>query len=60
MDKRQKEIHDWFDNNYRLRGISYLRPPEAYHVYYQLLNPPKNSRWLDVACGPGLLLGVVD
>ena len=59
MDKRQKEIHDWFDKNYKLRGFSYLRPTEAYHVYYHLLKPKEGSKWLDVACGPGLLLKVV-
>jgi ubiquinone/menaquinone biosynthesis C-methylase UbiE len=59
MSKQQKEIHDWFDKNYKLRGFSYLRPAEAYHVYYHLLQPNKGSQWLDVACGPGLLLGVV-
>ena len=59
MDKQQKEIHDWFDKNYKLRGFSYLRPTEAYHVYHHLLQPEKGSNWLDVACGPGLLLGVV-
>lgn len=59
MDKRQKEIHDWFDKNYKLRGFSYLRPSEAYHIYFHLMQPKKDSKWLDVACGPGLLLGVV-
>lgn len=59
MNIQQKEIHDWFDRNYKLRGFSYLRPAEAYHVYFQLLKPKKGSNWLDVACGPGLLLGVV-
>ena len=59
MNTRQQEIHDWFDKNYKLRGLSYLRPSEAYHVYYHLLKPKEGSKWLDVACGPGLLLGVI-
>ena len=59
IDKKQQEIRDWFDKNYRLRGYSYLRPPEAYHVYYELIKPVEHSQWLDVACGPGLLLGVL-
>jgi len=59
MDKQQREIHDWFDKNYKLRGFSYLRPSEAYHIYHHLVQPKKDSKWLDVACGPGLLLGVV-
>jgi 2-polyprenyl-3-methyl-5-hydroxy-6-metoxy-1,4-benzoquinol methylase len=59
MDKQQKEIRDWFDKNYKLRGFSYLRPSEAYHIYHHLLQPKEGNRWLDVACGPGLLLEVV-
>ena len=59
MNIRQKEIRDWFDRNYKLRGFSYLRPSEAYHIYHRLLQPSEGSKWLDVACGPGLLLGVV-
>jgi len=59
MSNQQKEIHDWFDKNYKLRGFSYLRPSEAYIVYQSLMQPKEGSKWLDVACGPGLLLGVV-
>lgn len=59
MDKHQKEIKDWFDKNYRLRGFSYLRPSEAYHIYHHLIQPNVGGKWLDVACGPGLLLEVV-
>lgn len=52
----QLRVRDWFDAVYRDRGLGYLRPPEAYPVFLQLLEAQPGERLLDVACGPGLLL----
>lgn len=52
----QAQVRDWFDAVYRDRGLAYLRPPEAYPIFVQLLGGCPGERLLDVACGPGLLL----
>jgi cyclopropane fatty-acyl-phospholipid synthase-like methyltransferase len=46
----------WFDDTYRRRGLSYLRPASAYPIYLQLLHADAGHTLLDVGCGPGLLL----
>jgi ubiquinone/menaquinone biosynthesis C-methylase UbiE len=55
---KQKEIRSWFDNTYKRRGLFYLRPKQAYHIYPKLLGVRPGMSILDVACGPGLLLSV--
>jgi SAM-dependent methyltransferase len=52
----QSQVLDWFDGVYRERGLAYLRPPQAYPIFLQLLQARPGERILDVACGPGLLL----
>ena len=52
----QAQIRDWFDAVYQTRGLGYLRPPEAYPIFLQLLGARAGQRLLDVACGPGLML----
>ena len=52
----QAQVRDWFDDVYRERGLDYLRPPEAYPIFLQLLDARPGERLLDIACGPGLLL----
>ena len=52
----QADIKVWFDNIYIKRGYGYLRPQEAYNIFLTLLDPKKDSKHLDVACGLGLLL----
>ena len=59
MISEQEKIAHWFDDVYRQRGFRYLRPPEAYEIFGRLINPKADSRILDVACGPGLLLGIL-
>jgi len=54
---RQFSIKSWFDQTYRDRGMSYLRPAEAYPIFLQMLDAEPGQRLLDVGCGPGLLLG---
>ena len=52
----QAQVREWFDGVYETRGLGYLRPPEAYPIFLQLLGASADRRLLDVACGPGLLL----
>jgi SAM-dependent methyltransferase len=52
----QQTIVDWFDAVYRRKGSGYLRPPEAYLVFLELLRASPQDTLLDVACGPGVLL----
>lgn len=52
----QREVREWFDEVYATRGLAYLRPPEAYPIFLQLLGARPGERLLDIACGPGLLL----
>jgi ubiquinone/menaquinone biosynthesis C-methylase UbiE len=52
----QENVQRWFDSIYQTQGLSYLRPPEAYPVFLQLLGVESGQSILDVACGPGLLL----
>ena len=56
LDDRQREVREWFDDVYATRGLAYLRPPEAYPIFLQLLGARAGQRVLDIACGPGLLL----
>lgn len=51
-----RAVRAWFDTTYATRGLRYLRPPEAYPIYLQLLAAQPGERLLDVGCGPGLLL----
>jgi len=55
-EDRQQEVREWFDEVYATRGLAYLRPPEAYPIFVQLLGAQPGQRLLDIACGPGLLL----
>lgn len=52
----QSQVREWFDGVYETRGLDYLRPPEAYPIFLQLLRTHPGQRLLDIACGPGLLL----
>jgi SAM-dependent methyltransferase len=52
----QEQVQRWFDSIYQTQGLDYLRPPEAYTVFLQLLGVEPGKALLDVACGPGLLL----
>ena len=53
---RQKEIADWFNRTYSLRGEMYLRPVKAYYIFLELLKVKSKESILDVACGLGRLL----
>jgi SAM-dependent methyltransferase len=53
---RQREIAGWFDGIYAERDERYLRPVEAYEVFFELLAAQRDEQVLDIACGPGLLL----
>ncbi len=57
---RQLEIKNWFDNVYQTKEFKYLRPIEAYEIFGTLLSPFKGQKHLDVACGLGLLLKVLN
>jgi SAM-dependent methyltransferase len=60
VTKQQEQIKSWFDNVYKTKGFSYLRPLEAYKIFVAILNPKPNTRHLDVACGLGLMLKALD
>lgn len=55
---KQQTIADWFDQTYRLKGNSYLRPKQAYYIFLRMLGVNKGQKILDVACGLGRLLEV--
>lgn len=52
----EEPIRNWFDRTYRTRGVRYLRPVRAYHVFLEILQARSGEHLLDVACGPGHLL----
>ncbi|MEM6800543.1 MAG: class I SAM-dependent methyltransferase [Bacteroidota bacterium] len=54
----QKSVKDWFNKTYQNRGLSYLRPKEAYYIFLEILKATPGSKILDIACGPGQLLKV--
>lgn len=56
MNIQQNDIQFEFDKIYRTKGFKYLRPKEAYEIFVKLLSPENGEKFLDVACGPGLLL----
>ncbi len=49
-------IAGWFDRTYREKGLRYLRPLAAYRHFPALLGLEPGHRYLDIGCGPGLLL----
>jgi len=52
----QKDVVAWFDAIYQRKGARYLRPAWAYLIFPNLLETRQSDRFLDVACGTGLLL----
>lgn len=56
MRSVQNDITVAFDELYKTKGFRYLRPREAYEIFTGILSPAKGEKFLDVACGPGLLL----
>ena len=56
MKFEQNDIALAFDEIYKNKGFNYLRPPDAYRIFVNLLSPTKGEKLLDVACGPGILL----
>lgn len=59
MIEKQLEIKKWFDKTYSKWGFMYLRPLEAYEIFTSIIDPEKDSKHLDIACGLGLLLKAV-
>ena len=53
---KQNKIKDWFDETYKEKGFSYLRPPRAYKAFINILKLKSGNSVLDVGCGPGLFL----
>lgn len=60
VNREQEQIKTWFDNIYKTRGLRYLRPLRAYEIFVTILNPKPKSKHLDVACGLGLMLKVLE
>ncbi|MEL6255409.1 MAG: methyltransferase domain-containing protein [Bacteroidota bacterium] len=54
----QQSVREWFNKTYQNRGLSYLRPQEAYYVFLEILKAKAGASILDVACGPGQLLKI--
>jgi ubiquinone/menaquinone biosynthesis C-methylase UbiE len=52
----QETVRRWFDETYATRGLSYLRPAEAYPIFLHLMGARRGETLLDIACGAGLLL----
>lgn len=52
----QQAIKNWFDDIYRKRKFSYLRPQSAYEIFTTLLEVESGKKHLDVACGLGLMM----
>ena len=59
MMDEQEEIKDWFNKTYQKRGERYLRPQLAYRMFLPLVNSD-SKRALDIGCGPGLLLQLLE
>ncbi len=56
MRSVQNDIQNAFDELYKSKGFKYLRPREAYEIFTGIFSPREGEKFLDVACGPGLLL----
>ena len=56
MTITQDQIKTWFDETYRRRKFSYLRPRKAYEIFATLLDVKPKKKHLDVACGLGLMM----
>jgi len=56
----QEDVKQWFDQVYQKKGYEYLRPQDAYKIFVTILNPHKEGKHLDVACGLGLLLKAME
>ncbi|GLR71317.1 class I SAM-dependent methyltransferase [Agaribacter marinus] len=56
----QEDIKGWFNNIYKTKGFDYLRPLKAYRIFLRHLNAQSGQRFLDVACGLGLMLKNAD
>ncbi|MFT5195659.1 MAG: SAM-dependent methyltransferase [Candidatus Promineifilaceae bacterium] len=54
--EEQTTIKNWFNQTYQTKGFGYLRPLEAYGIYRRLLELQPGDSFLDVACGPGLMV----
>ncbi|MFQ6082615.1 MAG: class I SAM-dependent methyltransferase [Candidatus Aminicenantia bacterium] len=51
-----KDLRDYYNNIYYDSDKKYSRRVEDYKVFLDYLHPEKDSKLLDVSCGPGLLL----
>jgi len=56
IEHNQKSITNWFDETYKSRGFSYLRPLKAYEPFLNILNLQPKESVIDIACGPGHFL----
>ena len=56
LEQQQQTIINWFDKTYKSKGFSYLRPPEAYLSFVEILDLKPEDSVVDIACGPGLFL----
>ena len=56
LPDEQTGIKNWFNQTYQREGFGYLRPLAAYAIYAKLLALQPGEPFLDVACGPGLML----
>ncbi|HAA13461.1 MAG TPA: hypothetical protein DCE41_17930 [Cytophagales bacterium] len=55
----QQQIKEWFDNTYKVKGFRYLRPLAAYRIFGTLLESHVPGKHLDIACGLGLMLRIM-
>jgi SAM-dependent methyltransferase len=50
------EVKAWYNRHYVSKGISSMRPAQAYPPFLDLLDTRPNAALLDVSCGAGSLL----
>ncbi len=53
---KQDQIKTWFDETYKRKKFSYLRPQRAYQIFTTLLDVKPGTKHLDIACGLGLMM----
>lgn len=54
--KKEAEIRQWYNDQYKKHGDSILRPEDAYLHVLDYFEPKQGKRLLDIGCGAGWVL----